>query len=99
MSLTRSLLAAAVVATSADIAAYVLLVAPGIAVELNPIVARMDSAAAVAARLALIVVLGALVIVAEAARSRLLTAWLSIVLATAVVVGVLGTAATLGSIR
>jgi len=99
MSLTRSLLAAAVVATSADIAAYVLLVAPGISVELNPIVARMDSAAAVAARLALIVVLGALVIVAEAARSRLLTAWLSIVLATAVVVGVLGTAATLGSIR
>ena len=97
-ALTRSLLAAAVIATALDIVAYLVFVAPGIAVELNPIIARLDSAAAVGARIALVVLLWSLTVVAGLANSRLLTLWVSVMLATAIVVGVLGAASTLGAV-
>lgn len=96
--MTISLLLAAVTATLADVAAFLLLIVPGHALERNPLIAPMAPTTALAARAAVVVAMVAFTIVSEELQARLVTAVVRIGLAAAIVVGVIGTASTLAAI-
>lgn len=98
MTLTRSLLTAAVVATLADAAAFVGFVLPGRAAETNPLIAGLDPRSALAARAAVLILIAALTLVADVLDTRLVTAIVRIALGAAIVVGVLGFTSTIGAL-
>lgn len=91
------LLAAATVATLADVAAYLALVAPGFVPEANPIVAGLSIAAALWARAAVIALLVSLTVLASIRPERRLRLAVRAALVLAIAVGILGAASTVAA--
>jgi hypothetical protein len=98
MTLTRSLLTAAVIATLADAVSFVAFVLPGHAAERNPLIASLDPSASLAARAAALVLIGALAVAADRIDRRLLTAVVRVALGAAIVGGCIGAAATVAAL-
>ncbi len=92
------LLTAATLATALDMAAYIVLVVPGRAVETNQLVASLDIVAALWARVAVVVLLVALTVLAAVVPARRLRVTVGAALVVAVAVGLIGAASTLGAI-
>jgi hypothetical protein len=86
--LNRSLYLGATATLALDGLAFVLWIVPGHAIERNPLIANIDPASAVLAKLALIVLLGSLTVLL--AESRVMT----LVLALAACAGLLGFVST-----
>lgn len=89
-----ALLGLAVAATLADVLLFVARVVPGDAIEVNPVVAGLDPAHAIGARVALLVLLVALTLAASHAGSRVLRGVVAVVLVTAASAGAIGAVAT-----
>jgi len=94
--MTYNLAFAATIATCADVASWLALVLPGRVHEGNPIVHSMVAEGAAGARLLLLVVLWSLAIASDRIGGRAVYA-VRLMLAVAIVVGVLGCASTIAS--